>query len=249
MVDILINLAEDIKLCLLGSLGIGVVTGYLFTKLRVSEKYIPTIYKLEDTLQNKESAINANEVKKHESIKLAKNLNEKLNKTNQEVSKLKDITNNLETQTAKSKSEQESLKNQYSKQENILNDYDKEIINLNYTLGLSGNIKPAEKKEMLKAEIETNEQEYIKECDRHFTLENQSKELEKKTLNLTSNLNTLTTSWNEKNKELSETTNAISALKEKLQKQYEQIQLEKQESDEKIDSFKKQLLDIKSKLS
>ncbi len=248
MVDILINLAEDIKFCLLGALAIGAVTGYLFTKLRVREKHIPTIHKLEENIYNKEREINTNKIESDESIKLSKNLNKELNRTNNNVTKLKDEIIELEQKTAKLKTEQENLKSQYSKQESILNDYKNEIISLNSTLGLSDSINPENRKISLKTEIETKEQTYKKECEKCELLENQNKELEKETSDLSLKLASLTTSWNEKDKELSETTSSLSALREKLQKQYDEMFISKQENDEKIDRFKKELLDIKSKL-
>lgn len=249
MIDILINLAEDIKFCLLGGLGIGMITGYLFTKLRIREKHIPVIYKLEEIISDKKREMDANKIEKNESIKSSKDLNEKLNKIDQEVAKSRDITTELENKIQNSKTEQENLKNQYSKRKNILDDYDKEIITLNSKLGLNNTIRPDERKDTLKIEIKTNEQIYIKKCDNFDDLKNQSKELIKETSNLTSNLTTLTTSWDEKDKEFLKTTNSISTLKEKLQKQYDKMQTSKQENDEKIDNLKEQLLNIKNKLS
>jgi chromosome segregation ATPase len=249
MVDILISLAEDIKFCLLGALGIGAITGYLFTKLRVREEYIPVIFELEDNIYDKERKIDANKVEKDESIKLSKNLNEKLSITNGEVTKFRDITTDLETKTAKSKTEQKSLKNQYSKQENILDDYNTEMISLTSILGLSESINPDERKATLKTEIETNEQAYKNECNASELLENQNKELEEETSSLSSKLSSLTSSWDEKDKELSFATNSLSTLREELQKQYDELLLSKQENDERIDRFKKQLIDIKNRLS
>ncbi len=249
MVDILISLAEDIKFCLLGALGIGAATGYLFTKLRVSEEHIPIIYELEDDIYDKERKIDANKIEKDESIELSKNLNIELSKTNGKVTKLKDTAIELEIKTAKSKTELESLKSQYGKQENILNDYNKEIINLRSTLGLSDSINPKSRKVSLKAEIETNEQVYKKECEKYELLENQDEELKRETSNLSSKLASLTTSWDEKNKELSNAISSLSTLRENLQKQYDEMLISKQENDDKIDRFKKQLIDIKSKLS
>ncbi len=249
MIEILISLAEDIKFCLLGVLGIGAVAGYLFTKLRVREKHMPAIDKLKDNIYNKEKKIDANKIEKDESIELSKNLNTELSKTNDKVTKLRDTTIELEIETAKSKTELESLKDQYGKQENILNDYNREIISLKSTLGLSDSTNYENRKISLKEEIEANKQTYKKECKEYELLEKQDKELKEETSKLSSKLASLTASWDEKNKELSYAKTSLSTLREKLKKQYDEMLLGKQENDERVDRFKKQLIDIKSKLS
>lgn len=249
MVDILINLINDMKVCLALALGAGFVFGYIYSKLKARETHQPLINELKKNIYEQKEKSNTLLTQINEDKEMIKNYDDELHGGNLTNTKFKSIISELEIKKAKLEKDDANLKNQYTKQENIFTDYNNEIITLKSVLGIEETAQIDNHKRTLKEDITKKAEIYKQKCDSSEGLQKEDKELMRETSDLSSQISSLTAALNKKEDLLLDCAKNTSSLRLKLQKEYDTIIKNKEEDDSKIESFKKQLLAIKEKLS
>ncbi|MCH9813519.1 MAG: hypothetical protein K0U47_06190 [Epsilonproteobacteria bacterium] len=249
MNDIIMNLISDMKICLAIALLTGLIFGYLYTKLRARETYKPQIKKLNNQIQ--EVKIESDEITMQNSeIESAiAACDDELNQGNLTITKYKNEISDLESNRNSLEQEDTGLKNQHQKQESILHDYSNEIKTLQSSLELKDINQIEDHKVTFKAAAIDTADHYRQKCDSYEGLCNEEEVLKKEIFSLNSNVASLTASLNKKKLELSDATENIGSLKNRLQDEYDAIVANLEENKTLIQSYKKQLLAIKEKLA
>ena len=249
MTDMLINMIGDLKTCLALALGSGFVFGYIYNKFKAKEKYKPEINNLKHKIQSKKEEMGFLSAKNSEISTEVERYTNQLNNTNLEITKFKNQIADLETNRNELLKEEAAIKDQYTKQKNILNDYQDEIKKLKEKLRIEDISNLEDRKSELQAEAANIADTYKQKCDSYEGLFNEKRELEKETSSLTSNIASLKAALHKKEQQILNSSENISALREKLQNEFNKLIESKEENEDRITHFKKELLAIKNKLS
>jgi len=249
MVDILINLINDMRICLAISFGIGLISGYLYTKLRAREIYKPELDRLIQKIASQEieadTSLNQNSTA---NAKLQEEENNLQNGTTL-IKKFKNDISDLEATKTELDTKNIELKEQFLKLNNNLRNKNSEIQSLKSALGVEDLSKIEARKKNLKSDISNYLTNYKQKCDSYDGLFNEDKELHTENSNLKSKLLSLTTIFNKKELELSDITKHTQDLRTKLQREFDLMIQNKEENISAIQRYKNQLLEIKKKLS
>jgi len=249
MTDMLINMIGDLKTCLALALGSGFIFGYIYNKFKAKEKYKPEIKNLKHKIQSKKEEMGFLSAKNSEISKEVTKHTDHLNNTNLEITKFKNQIADLETNRNKLLKEEATIKDQYTKQKNILNEYQDKIKELKDKLRVDDITNLDIRKSALQTEAANIANTYKQKCDSFEGLFNEKRELEKETSNLTSNIASLKAILHKKEQQILNSSNNISALREKLQNEFNKLIESKEENEDRINYFKKELLALKDKLS
>jgi chromosome segregation ATPase len=239
----------DLKTCLALALGSGLLFGYLYTKFKSKEKYKPDIKDYTQKIRSKKEEIHLLSTKGSDLTTDVERYDEKLNETNLEVTKFKNQIADLETTKYKLEQEETNLKNQYKKQESILNDYESEVQKLKDKLRVDEIENLEDRKLTLQEDLHKTIDKYQQKCDSYEGLFNEKRELEKETSTLSSNITSLKAAIHKKEQLLANSSNTISSVRERLQDEFNKLIESKEENENRISYFKKELLSLKKKLS
>jgi chromosome segregation protein len=249
MTDILINMIGDLKTCLALALGSGFIFGYIYNKFKAKERYKPEIKNLKHKIQSKREEMKVLSAKNSDISVEVEKYTDQLNNTNLEITKLKNQIADLEINKNELLKEETAIKDQYIKQKSILNDYQEEIKKLKDRLRIEDIANLEDRKSTLQAEAANIADTYKQKCDSYEGLFNEKRELEKEISNLTSNIASLKATLHQKEQHILNSSNNISALREKLQNEFNKLIESKEENEDRITYFKKELLALKDKLS
>ncbi len=249
MVDILINLINDMKICLAISLGIGLISGYLYTKLKSRELYKPEVDRLIQKIASQEIEADASLNQSNIIDSKLEEYENSLQEGNITIKKLKNDISDLENTKTELNTKNLELKEQFLKLDNNLKNKNSEIQSLKSALGIEDLSKIEAYKEKLKNDISNNSIIYKQKCDSYDGLFNEDKELHSENSNLTSKLSSLSALFGKKELELLDLTKHTEELRTKLQREYDLMIQSKEENISAIKRYKNQLLEIKEKLS
>lgn len=249
MIATLIDLMSDMKVCLGLALGTGLIVGYLYTKFRARELFKPDIKNLKRKIVHNERETSSLSAKNSDVETELELYSGKLHEGNLEVAKGKNEISDLESNMRTLEAEGTNMKDQYQKQEQILNRYNSEVQELKTTLGVENIANIEDQKSTLKANAIQIVDTYQQKCDSCEGMYSEEKELKRENSDLTSKISSLVASFNKKEYELSDATEKVSTIREKLQLEFDKLRSAKEENEMKIENYKKQLLAIKEKLS
>ena len=249
MIATLIDLMSDMKVCLGLALGTGLIVGYLYTKFRARELFKPDIKNLKQKIAHNKRETSSLSAKNSDVETELELYSGKLHEGNLEVAKGKNEISDLESNMRTLEAEGANMKDQYQKQEQILNRYNSEVQELKTTLGVENIANIEDQKSTLKANAIQIVDTYQQKCDSCEGMYSEEKELKRENSDLTSKISSLVASFNKKEYELSDATEKVSTIREKLQLEFDKLRSAKEENEMKIENYKKQLLAIKEKLS
>jgi len=249
MIATLIDLMSDMKVCLGLALGTGLIVGYLYTKFRARELFKPDIKNLKQKIAHNKRETSSLSAKNSDVETELELYSGKLHEGNLEVAKGKNEISNLESNMRTLEAEGTNMKDQYQKQEQILNRYNSEVQELKTTLGVENIANIEDQKSTLKANAIQIVDTYQQKCDSCEGMYSEEKELKRENSDLTSKISSLAASFNKKEYELSDATEKVSTIREKLQLEFDKLRSAKEENEMRIENYKKQLLAIKEKLS
>jgi chromosome segregation ATPase len=249
MTATLIDLISDMKICLGLALGSGLILGYLYTKFKARELFKPDIKNLKKKINYNENEASKLLTKNSEVETELELYSEQLHSGNLEVTKHKNELSELEENMRDLETEGANIKAQYKTQEHTLDRYNNEIQELKTMLDVE-NISDIENhKSTLKASAIQIVDTYQQKCDSCEGMYREEKALNTENSDLTSKISSLAATFNKKEYELSDATDTVSNIREKLQLEFDNLLASKEENDTKIRVFKEQLLAIKAKLS
>ncbi len=248
MTDILINLINDMKICLATALGAGLVFGYLYTKLKAYQTHKPAISGLKQKIDTHKLNSNSIMMKKDKNIAKIKEYDEKSNNADTTIAKFKDEINKLEIDKLTVETKTTDLKSVYQKQTDILGNNTKEIKSLKTVLNLEDITKIDDYKTTLKQDLSDKTILYQQKYDSYKGLHNEAEELKKENFTLTTKKLALAATIDDKKSQLADTTKGITKLRSKLQTQYDAMVQSIEDNRDKIQSYKTQLLQLKEKL-
>jgi chromosome segregation ATPase len=249
MTSTLIDLISDMRICLGLALGTGLIIGYLYTKFKARELFKPDIKNLKRKIIHNETEANSLSAKNSEVETELELYSGKLHESNLEVTKSKNEISDLESNIHTLETEGTKIKDQYQKQEHVLNRYSNEVQKLKTTLGVEDISDIENQKSTLKANAIQIVDTYQQKCDSCEGMYNEEKALKRENSDLSSKISSLAAAYNKKELELAEATQKVSTIREKLQLEFDKILANKEENEIKIENYKKQLLEIKEKLS
>ena len=249
MTATLIDLISDMKICLGLALGTGLIAGYLYTKFKARELFKPDIKNLKKKINYTQKEANTLSAKNSELESELEVYSGKLHEANLEVTKHKNKLSDLEKSLRALEAEGASVKAQYKTQKHTLNRHNKEIQELKTTLSVEDISDIETHKSKLKANAIQIVDTYQQKCDSCEGMYREEKALKVENSNLSSKISSLTATFNKKEQELSDATDTLSNIREKLQLEFDKLLSNKEEYESKIKAYKKQLLTIKEKLS
>lgn len=249
MTGTLIDLISDMKICLGLALGTGLVFGYLYTKFKARELFKPDIKNLKRKIQDHEDESTVLHAKNSEVESELERYSNKLHDGHLEVTKHKNEISDLESNMRTLELEGATTKSQYQKQEEIYNNFNGKVEELKTALKVDDISKIEDYKTALKASTIEFENTYQQKSDMYEGMKSEEKALIKENSGLTSKIASIEAQLHKKGYELSDTTQKVATLRDKLQAYFDQLLAGKEENEAKIESFKKQLLAIKEKLS
>ncbi len=248
MTNILINLIIDMKICLAIAVGLGLLFGYLYTKLKAMQTHKPAINGLKKKIDTTRTNSSSLKIKKDENIAKIKEYNEKLNSDDTTIAKFKDEINKLEIAKLESQKQTTHIQNSYKKQTDILDNNTQEIKSLKKLLDLENITEIEDHKTALKMDLNSKIELYKQKSNSYEGLNNEAEELKKENFTLNTKELSLTATLDEKKSNLADTIKNITKLKSKLQTEYDQMVQSIQDNKNKIQNYKTELLQLKDRL-
>jgi len=249
MTATILDLIGDMKNCLALALGTGLISGYLYTKLRAREIYKPDIKNLKNKIKlNEGKSIDL--LEKNENIKSDLSLhNKKIDKSNLEITQHKQEILEHEMKLKKLQLDGSSVVNNYQIEKNKLDRYNKEVDELKTTLDIDDVSNIEKSKELIKDKSLNITEKYSEKKNMVDAFTNEVTALKKENSNLTYEIDSKKALLNKKDIELKDTHKKLSSIRGELQENYEKLLKTRDDNLSQIEKYKKQLVDLKSKLS
>jgi len=249
MTATLLELISDMKICLALALGTGLISGYLYTKLRAKEIYKPDIINLKKKIKYNKNESRLLLSKNSDIENEIESFSSKVHEENIVATKHKNELYALEENFRSQEAEYANVKAQYKTKEHMLNRYNKELQELKTTLDVKDISDIENHKSTLHAKSISIVDNYKQKCDSCERMYSEEKSLKIENSELTSKISSFGALFNKKEYELADSTKTVSTIRGKLQLEFDKLLRTKKENDTKIERYKKQLTDIKDKLS
>ncbi len=248
MLETILNLIPDIKICLLLASLAGLLGGYFYTKAKSKEKFLPKIVELEDELQLKKSESNEY-IAEYESTKgIIANNKSLAQKAQSDIHKYEKNVNDIKEKSAKLHMDIQSIKKDYQSKENLLNEYTQKVGSLKSNLHIDDVSKIKESKKNIVTNIKTISSDLDDKSKLFKKLTSKKETIEKESKNLVSKISDFKNTLRIKSDELKEASKKALNIEDTLEKEYEDMLKIKDENLAKIDESKNELLKIKEQL-
>ncbi len=249
MIELIMNLISDLKICLAIALGSGFVLGYLYTKLRARDIYNPTLkhheQKLyEQKIKSDKYTADSRDLEVERELK-----NDQLELENRIVKKHRDEMHHFEDKKNKLQEHISTLENLKVKKHEMLDGFNKEIGTSKELLGVDDTTKIDIYKTDLNSNMYKLQGSFKDKSDSLVTLTNEVKELEHQKIDLSSQISSLTAKLSKTNLKLNDSSDNFDSIKSKLQGDYDALLKNKEDNLALINGYKKKLLSIKDKFS
>ncbi len=248
MIDILTNLILDLKNCLAIALGIGLLTGYIYTKLRSREIYKPEIDRLNEKIDIQDSESKSFISKTKEIEEDIEKLNSSIKENQLHIKKIQEDIHDFEIQKIEKLRKESRIIERFNDAKNTLTTKEFELKELKNRLEVDDLSNIEAKSESINSKISQNSKEYSQKQEVYSNLLEKKKEIEEKKIALEEELLSLNKTLDEKEEKLSKLIQNRDTLKEELQNRYDSIVRDREDDLQKIEEYKSELLKIKQSI-